>query len=88
MDLPLGTIVDIPAGRGTVRFNGATSFAPGKWIGIELNLAKGKNDGAIGGVAYFHCKPDHGVFVRPSQVKIVEQPKVCYDMPQCWFLAA
>lgn len=70
-DPPLGAIVEVPAGRGVVRFCGATSFSPGKWVGIELSEANGKNDGTVQGVKYFTCKPQYGVFVRPSQVKII-----------------
>ena len=68
-DPPLGAVVEIPAGRGTVRFCGATSFSQGKWIGIELEEPIGKNDGSVQGVRYFTCKMPYGVFVRPSQVK-------------------
>jgi dynactin 1 len=71
MDPPLGALVEVTAGRGFVRFVGATSFSPGKWVGIELPEAKGKNDGSIKDVKYFSCKPNHGVFVRPSQVKVI-----------------
>jgi dynactin 1 len=67
----LGAVVEIPAGRGIVRFCGATSFSSGKWVGIELLEPKGKNDGTVMGVTYFNCKLNHGVFVRPSQVKVV-----------------
>ncbi|CDO76476.1 hypothetical protein BN946_scf184615.g2 [Trametes cinnabarina] len=67
----LGALVEVPAGRGIVRFSGATSFAPGKWIGIELYEPNGKNDGSVQGVKYFTCKPNYGVFVRPSQVKVL-----------------
>lgn len=70
-DPQLGAVVEIPVGRGVVRFSGTTSFAAGKWIGIELFEAKGKNDGSIGGVSYFQCKMQYGVFVRPSQVKVI-----------------
>jgi hypothetical protein len=38
--------------------------------------AVGKNDGSVQGERYFDCKPKHGVFVRPSQVQIIEAPKV------------
>ncbi|KZT02085.1 dynactin [Laetiporus sulphureus 93-53] len=68
---PLGAIVEVPPGRGVVRFCGATSFSAGRWIGIELAESNGKNDGTVQGVKYFTCKPNYGVFVRPSQVKVV-----------------
>ena len=70
-DPPLGALVEVPAGRGIVRFAGATSFSAGKWIGIELYEPNGKNDGSVQGVKYFNCRPNYGVFVRPSQVKLI-----------------
>jgi len=72
----IGTIVEVPVGRGLVRFYGATSFSPGKWVGVELNEPAGKNDGTVQGVKYFTCKPNHGMFIRPSQVKIISEPSV------------
>ncbi|KXN84997.1 hypothetical protein AN958_11842 [Leucoagaricus sp. SymC.cos] len=69
MDPPVGSIVTIPQGRGVVRFTGTTSFAIGKWIGVELYEPNGKNDGSINGFVYFSCKMNYGVFVRQSQIK-------------------
>lgn len=74
MDLPIGTIVDINLGRGVVRFYGTTSFSSGKWVGIELSGPIGKNDGSVKGVSYFSCPMNYGVFVKPSQVKLVQDP--------------
>uniref|UniRef100_A0A4W4EEC8 Si:dkeyp-47f9.4 n=1 Tax=Electrophorus electricus TaxID=8005 RepID=A0A4W4EEC8_ELEEL len=54
---------------GVVRFYGKTSFAPGFWLGIELDKPSGKNDGSVGGVKYFSCPPKHGVFAPPSRVQ-------------------
>ena len=67
----VGSRVEIPVGRGVVRFTGATSFSPGKWVGVHLYDPKGKNDGSVQGVQYFTCPMGYGVFVRPSQVKAV-----------------
>jgi dynactin 1 len=74
VDIPVGAVVDIPLGRGVVRFCGTTSFSPGKWIGVELSEPVGKNDGSVQGVAYFSCQMNYGVFVKPSQVKVVNPP--------------
>ena len=74
VDIPIGTIVDIPLGRGVVRFFGTTSFAVGKWVGIELSEPVGKNDGSVKGVPYFSCPQNQGVFIKPSQVRIVQVP--------------
>lgn len=75
MEFPLGASVEVTAGnggRGIVRFCGVTSFAAGKWVGVELHEPKGKNDGTVAGVRYFTCKMNYGVFARPSQVKLAK----------------
>ncbi|KAI0305043.1 dynein associated protein-domain-containing protein [Russula brevipes] len=74
VDIPIGTVVDIPLGRGVVRFCGTTSFSSGKWVGIELSQPVGKNDGSVNGVPYFSCRMHYGVFVKASQVKVVQDP--------------
>lgn len=55
---------------GLVKFAGTTLFAPGKWIGIELDEAKGKNNGVIQGKVYFQCRENHGLMVRQNQVQV------------------
>ena len=72
MEISIGTTVDINLGRGVVRFYGTTSFATGRWVGIELSEPVGKNDGSVKGVSYFTCQMNYGVFVKPSQVKLVQ----------------
>jgi hypothetical protein len=42
---------------------------------MDRTTGTGKNDGSVQGERYFDCKPKHGVFVRPSQVQILEAPK-------------
>lgn len=51
-----------------LRYLGTADFAPGLWLGLELQSPKGKNDGSVGGRRYFSCRPGHGVMVRPSRV--------------------
>ncbi|KAL4874677.1 dynein associated protein-domain-containing protein [Aspergillus karnatakaensis] len=61
--------------QATVRYIGATSFADGEWIGVELNDDSGKNDGSVQGERYFDCEPGYGMFVRPTVVAaVVERP--------------
>ncbi|CAJ1355321.1 unnamed protein product [Effrenium voratum] len=54
---------------GTVRFCGETFFAPGRWLGLELDEAEGKNDGVVQSCRYFSCPAQHGLFVRPQAVQ-------------------
>ncbi|XP_051016659.1 kinesin-like protein KIF13B [Acomys russatus] len=54
---------------GIVRYIGPTDFQEGTWIGVELDLPSGKNDGSIGGKQYFRCNPGYGLLVRPSRVR-------------------
>ncbi len=62
--------------EGTVRFIGTTLFAPGKWIGIELEEFKGKNNGIIQGKVYFQCPENCGLMVRQNQVQV---NIICYS---------
>ncbi|XP_039638629.1 LOW QUALITY PROTEIN: kinesin-like protein KIF13B [Perca fluviatilis] len=53
---------------GTVRYVGPTDFAEGTWVGVELEVPAGKNDGSVCGKHYFHCNPGYGVLIRPDRV--------------------
>jgi len=60
MTVPVrGSIVDVPVGRGLVRFY-AIPFSSGKWVRIELSEPAGK-DGTVQGANYFTCKHGWGV---------------------------
>ncbi|ODO01512.1 hypothetical protein I350_06332 [Cryptococcus amylolentus CBS 6273] len=75
-EVPVGAKVQVSVGIGHVRWTGTNpGFAVGKWVGVELSEPAGKNDGTVKGERYFDCPPLYGVFVRPSQVKILEAPK-------------
>ena len=51
---------------------GATLFATGKWVGVILDEAKGKNYGTVQGRKYFTCNEGHGIFVHQSQIQVFE----------------
>ncbi|XP_069679025.1 dynactin subunit 1 isoform X4 [Periplaneta americana] len=58
--------------RGVVAYVGSTLFATGKWIGVILDEPKGKNNGTVQGKIYFQCKDNHGMFVRQSQLTLLD----------------
>lgn len=64
-----------PPKSGLVRFVGPVEFAHGTWVGMELDLPEGKNDGSVKGVRYFQCRPRHGVFVRPDKLVWMDASK-------------
>ncbi|KAJ9123331.1 hypothetical protein QFC22_001530 [Naganishia vaughanmartiniae] len=73
VDCAVGSRVRVSAGDGTVRWTGTNpDFAVGKWVGVQLDEPNGKNDGSVQGKQYFSCQPKHGVFVRPSQVTLLD----------------
>lgn len=66
--LLVGDRVHVKNEPGTIRYIGRASFAPGNWVGVELDNPTGKNNGTIQGTKYFDCSKDgnYGVFVRPN----------------------
>lgn len=40
--------------QGEVAYVGTTAFSTGKWVGIILDVPKGKNNGTVQGKTYFH----------------------------------
>jgi len=75
-------VIDPSGLTGVVKFQGPTKFAKGRWIGIQLSVAEGKNDGTVNGVRYFSCPPDHGLFVKPENVvKVSDMPSPSSQKP-------
>ncbi|KAH0130429.1 hypothetical protein KCU66_g3622, partial [Aureobasidium melanogenum] len=74
--LGVGQTIELNDGRhAIVRFLGATGFAPGEWVGVELDEATGKNDGSVKGERYFDCEPNYGMFLRAAGVShILSRP--------------
>ncbi|CAH8856258.1 unnamed protein product [Trichobilharzia szidati] len=47
----------------------------GKWVGVILDEPKGKNNGTVQGKRYFTCEENFGIFVRPSQLTLLDGPE-------------
>ncbi|SMR54886.1 unnamed protein product [Zymoseptoria tritici ST99CH_3D1] len=67
-DLDVGDAVTVPGDMyGTVRFVGSVKGKSGKFVGVELDrefAARGKNDGDVDGINYFHTTiPGAGIFL-------------------------
>ncbi|KAG0638702.1 dynein associated protein-domain-containing protein [Tuber brumale] len=75
-DFQIGDHVDANGQHAIVRFVGETSFAPGEWLGVELDVREGKNNGTVQGQRYFECEDRYGIFLRPSIARLMERPAV------------
>ncbi|KAL6717328.1 hypothetical protein ACLMJK_005243 [Lecanora helva] len=72
-DFQVGQIIELTDGRtATIRFLGNPHFAAGEWVGVELDDATGKNDGAVQGRRYFDCSAGYGMFVKPNAIAVPE----------------
>lgn len=74
--IKVGTRVEV-IGKGVfgkVAYIGTTLFSTGKWVGVVLDEAKGKNNGTVQGKTYFQSPENHGIFVRQSQIQAVDSP--------------
>ena len=59
--------------QGNVKFLGEIEGkAQGNWVGIELDEAKGENNGDFNDQTIFECGENCGIFLRPTQVKSLE----------------
>lgn len=73
--LQIGSRVEVVGKHllGRVVFIGETEFSPGKWIGVVLDEPRGKNNGIVQGKEYFRAPDNHGLFVRQTQVRIINE---------------
>ncbi|XP_015433169.1 PREDICTED: dynactin subunit 1 isoform X1 [Dufourea novaeangliae] len=75
MSYKIGQRVEVPGKdcQGVIAYIGHPGFASGKWIGVILDEPKGKNNGTIKGQSYFKCTENHGMFVRQSQLILLDE---------------
>jgi dynactin 1 len=59
--------------EGTLAYVGPINVqgASGKFAGINLTKALGKNNGTLEGKRYFEAKDNHGVFVEFTSIELV-----------------
>ncbi|CAO3610324.1 unnamed protein product [Cunninghamella blakesleeana] len=55
-----------------VRYVGPVHFAPGEYVGVELERAVGKNDGSVDGQRYFHTGAYRGIFLTRDELLVVK----------------
>lgn len=59
---------------GVIKFIGEVAGKPsGNWVGIELEEPTGVCSGEFEEKNYFECKENAGIFLRPGQVKSLEE---------------
>jgi hypothetical protein len=61
-------------GDGVVKFVGLHATKKVARVGVALDGPTGKNDGTVGGAAYFSCDANCGVLIGPSKVALVVTP--------------
>merc|ERR1711991_373502 len=59
--------------EGTIRYIGPVADSSNIYIGVEFGQPLGKNDGSAKGKRYFECKANHGSFLKPPMVKMIEE---------------
>ena len=62
---------------GIVKFIGEVAGKPsGNWVGVELEEPTGTCSGEHEENTFFECKPNHGIFLRPGQMKSLEEKTI------------
>ena len=63
--LQVGQVVWVDGNkRGRIAYIGGVRFTRGEVAGVHLDRPVGKNNGTVGGVLYFYCQQNHGIFAR------------------------
>ena len=67
---------------GWLRYVGELQTARSKlgtWLGIELDERVGKHNGTLNGKTYFKCQKMHGIFVRPSACRKMDDASGSFE---------
>merc|ERR1712013_768705 len=69
--IEVGDYVELENGiKGLVKYIGATEFAKGELIGLEMDKWDSEgHDGSKNGDRYFTCKQGHGTWTRRDKIK-------------------
>eukprot|EP01084_Bolivina_argentea_P044906 82637_1 len=80
-DMPRVTVGDIVKVtkfncNGVIRYIGNTQFKEDIiWYGVQLEEAKGKNNGRVSDIKYFECEPNYGIFVQANGIQKIANRK-------------
>ncbi|KAI5150111.1 hypothetical protein ENBRE01_1308 [Enteropsectra breve] len=73
MGIPINARVQIRAGLyGVIRYVGPVDGKEGIWAGMELDSARGTNDGSHQGRRYFVCNKNYGLFLNANRLTSTE----------------
>ena len=64
----VGIISKPHLGAGFIDWIGRVEGFEEEWVGIRLDLPRGKTDGKIKGVQNFTCDPKHGIYAPISDI--------------------
>lgn len=81
-ELRLGDRVDVNGQLAFIRYIGETQFSPGQWVGVQLDIPDGKNNGTVNGVKYFECADRYGKFYKANVPRLVERAPQIAPKPQ------
>lgn len=61
-----------PVRHGTVMYKGRLNGKHGFWVGVKYDEPYGRHDGCLDGQRYFETTREHGSFITPSAIEIID----------------
>jgi len=90
-ELQIGDVVRSKSGIGVIRYIGPLGGRKGHYLGLELELPRGKHDGSVeeengSGVfesrRYFRCEKNHGVFMKTKNAQKITPEKLFQSLSE------